>query len=167
MPQYCQHHLLESLPFGPPLLSSWNLLVSLLPAIVLGQSLPLLKVWRKMSKVQDHLRAGVTLHRNCSVTLSAHQALKEKKPLIFIITCAWNALLSAFTCRILLVLQRAAKNYLLQEAPLLSAFHDYSCRFSEHHLKASPFSKGFFFNILPYLMLHLWGQGNALWCGNW
>lgn len=112
MPWYCQHHLLESLPFGPPLLRSWNLPVSLPPTTVQGQSLPLLKVWRKMSKVQDHLRAGVTLHQNCSVTVSARQALKEKKiALIFPITCAWNALLSAFTCRILLVLQRAAKKW--------------------------------------------------------
>lgn len=60
---------------------------------------------------------------------------------VFTITCAWNALLSAFTRRTELVLQR---NYLLQEALLLSACHDYPCLFSEHCLKARPFSRGLF-----------------------
>lgn len=108
-----------------------------------------------MSKVRDHLRAGVTLHRNCSVTLSAHQALKKKKPSSLQSPVPGMPYFLPLPAEFYLSFKGQQRNYLLQEAPLLSAFHDYFCLFSEHHLKASPFSKGFFLNILPYLTLHL------------
>lgn len=94
------------------ILPSWSLLASLLPAVVLSQHVPLLQVWREMSKVQDH--RGVTLYQNCSVTLSVHQPLKKKT--FFTITCAWNDLLFASPTELYFSFKDQRRNYILPEA---------------------------------------------------